>query len=392
MDNYNDTTLSRKNKHLNAYERGQIQLLNSEGFTPYAIGKRLGRASNTIRNELKRGTVPQIKGTKKIDIYLPDAGQAVYEKNRLNSRKPFKLLTCQCFITHVESEMRTKKHSVDAICGRAKLTGMFNDEALLSTKTIYNYIDIGLMTIKNIDLPLKVKRTTKGRRVRIHKKVLGTSISERPESINSRSDFGHWEVDLVIGRKTVGESVLLTLTERKTHKEIIRKLPEKSASSVLEALNKLALEAGELFPQVFKSITADNGSEFAELSSFVYSDVYFAHPYSSYERGTNEHNNGLIRRFIPKGISMNGYASKAIETIQHWCNSLPRKILGYLTPDEAFEQELMKIAYQFTKYYRKQISSICYCNLGNCIIIIVDDVSLDYELRFYLHSFLEDYA
>ncbi len=81
MDRFNDTLLSRKNKHLNAYERGQIQLLNSEGLTP-AIGKRLDRDSNTIRNELRRGTVPQIKGSKAVKIYYPDAGQAVYEKNR----------------------------------------------------------------------------------------------------------------------------------------------------------------------------------------------------------------------------------------------------------------------------------------------------------------------
>ncbi|MGF7186573.1 IS30 family transposase [Desulfitispora alkaliphila] len=85
MDYNNDTPSTRKNKHLNAYERGQIQLLNSEGLTPYAIGKRLGRAPNTIRNELKRGTVPQIKGNKTQMIYYPDTGQAVYEKNRRNS-------------------------------------------------------------------------------------------------------------------------------------------------------------------------------------------------------------------------------------------------------------------------------------------------------------------
>lgn len=345
MDQSYHTPKSRKNKHLNAYERGQIQLLNSEGFTPYAIGKRLGRASNTIRNELKRGTVPQIKANKKVEIYLPDAGQAVYEKNRQNSRKPFKLLDCYKFIKHVENEILTKKHSIDAICGRVKLTGKFAENEVLSTKTIYNYINLGLMGIKNIDLPLKVKRTTKKSRTRKHKKVLGRSISERPDSVNNRSDFGHWEADLVIGRKTIGESVLLTLTERMTRKEIIRKLPDKSSAAVQEALYKLANDAGELFPQVFKSITADNGSEFSELSTFSHSDVYFAHPFSSYERGTNEHHNGLIRRFIPKGTSMNTYTTTAIESIQDWCNSLPRKILGYLTPDEAFEEELMKLAY-----------------------------------------------
>ena len=79
MDYLDDTPLSRKNKHLSAFERGQIQLLNSEGLSPYSIGNRLGRASNTIRNELKRGTVPQIKGDKIVHIYYPDTGQLMYE-------------------------------------------------------------------------------------------------------------------------------------------------------------------------------------------------------------------------------------------------------------------------------------------------------------------------
>ena len=343
MDYSHHTPESQKNKHLNDYERGQISLLTDEGRTPYYIGKRLGRSSNTIRNELKRGTVPQIRSGKKVMVYLPDAGKSIYERNRLNSRKPFKFSSCTNFINHVEEKLKTDKHSVDAICGRAMLEGAFDPGKTVCTKTIYNYIDAGLMKCKNIDLPLKVSRSNKSKRVRKNKKILGKSISERPESINDRSEFGHWEIDCVIGRKTQGESVLLTLTERKTRMEIIRKLPEKSSTAVQEALETLAKDAGELFAKAFKSITADNGSEFSDLDQFDHSDVYFAHPYSSCERGTNEHHNGLIRRFIPKGRSMNGYSVAAIEGIQRWCNNLPRRILGYMTPQEVFEQELLAL-------------------------------------------------
>jgi IS30 family transposase len=348
MNCLNDTPLSRKNKHFNAFERGQLQLLHSEGLSPYAIAKRLGKASNTIRNELRRGTVPQIKGNKTIMIYYPDTGQTVYEANRKNCGPKYKYLACEKFMAHVNYMFFEKGHSIDAICGVVAMNSLFPKEEMVCTKTLYNYIDIGLLGIKNIDLPLKVKRTTKPPRIRKHKKHLGTSIADRPSFINDRLEFGHWEIDTVIGCKRKSDSALLTITERMTRKEIIRKIQGKTAVSVQNALNKLADEAGPHFSKVFKSITADNGSEFAELSTLELktdTKVYFAHPYTSSERGTNERHNGLIRRFIPKGKHMNQYSIKTISHIQTWCNTLPRKILGYKTPDEAFEDQLRILLY-----------------------------------------------
>lgn len=346
MDNTNDTLIQRKNKHLNAFERGQIQLLNAEGLTPYVIGKRLGRASNTIRNELSRGTVVQIKANKVVNIYYPDTGQAIYERNRKNCGPKFKFLSCSKFIEFVETKFYDNTHSIDAICGVARLNGLFEKDKMVCTKTMYNYINLGLLGITNIDLPLKVKRSTKTKRIRKHKKVLGRSISERPVEVNDRSEFGHWEIDSVIGKKTKGEPTLMTITERKTRKELIRKIPNQSSESIMNALKTLAVDAGDLFSTVFKSITADNGSEFAELATLeeiTGTNIYFAHPYTSSERGTNERHNGLIRRFIPKGKSLLNYSIDAIAKIQNWCNTLPRKILNYLTPDEAFNDELYRI-------------------------------------------------
>jgi|AntAceMinimDraft_17_1070374.scaffolds.fasta_scaffold76990_1 IS30 family transposase len=346
MDNINNTTIQRKNKHLNAFERGQIQLLNAEELSPYAIGKRLNRASNTIRNELRRGTVKQIKANKVVNVYYPDTGQAIYESNRANCGPKFKFLACSKFITHVENKFYDDKHSIDAICGVASSQNLFEKENMVCTKTLYNYINLGLLHISNIDLPLKVKRSTKKKRVRKHKKVLGRSISERPIEVNDRSEFGHWEIDSVIGKKTKGQPTLMTITERKTRKELIRKMPDQSAESIMNALKTLAEEAGDLFPTVFKSITADNGSEFSELANLeeiTGTSIYFAHPYTSSERGTNERHNGLIRRFIPKGKSLLNYSKDDIAKVQNWCNTLPRKILNYLTPDEAFDDELYGI-------------------------------------------------
>ncbi|WP_018247991.1 IS30 family transposase [Orenia marismortui] len=348
MTYLNDTPKSRKNKHLNAYERGQIALLHSEGMNPNAIAKRLGRASNTIRNELKRGTVSQIKANKKIMVYYPDTGQRVYESNRKNCGPKFKLLQCEEFIDYVIEQFYEKGHSLDAICGAAKLHNKFPKPEMVSTKTLYNYVNAGLLTIKNIDLPLKLKRSSKRKHTKNNKKKLGTSIDQRPESINNRSEFGHWEIDTMIGKKTKNESVLLTMTERMTRKEIIRKIPAKTAQAVQDAILKLVNEAGDCFSKVFKSFTCDNGSEFAQMSFLEQisdTKVYFAHPYSSWERGTNERHNGLIRRFIPKGNSLNQFSIESIARVQNWCNTLPRKILDYLTPDEIFEDKLKQILY-----------------------------------------------
>lgn len=348
MNCFNDTPISRKNKHLNAYERGQIALLHSQGKTPYMIAKLLKRASNTIRNELKRGTVPQIKGNKTVMIYFPEAGQASYDRNRKSCGAKYKLLKCEHFIKRVTEDFFEKEHSLDAIHGRLKESIKFKKSHTVCTKTLYNYVDLGLIGISNIDLPLKLRRSTKAARTRQHKKVLGTSIEERPASINDRSEFGHWEIDTVVGKKGKSETALLTLTERMTRKEIIRKIPSKTSESVQNTINELVNESGPYFSEVFKSFTADNGSEFAELSdieSFTDSKVYFAHPYASGERGTNERHNGLIRRFVPKGKSINDVSLDMISKVQVWCNTLPRKILGYQTPDEAFEDSIRNILY-----------------------------------------------
>ena len=272
----------------------------------------------------------------------------MYEANRKNCGTKFKFLQCEDFIKHVTELFFNKNQSLDAVCGAAHRNKSFPQAPMVCTKTLYNYVDAGLLTIANIDLPLKVKRTTKVVRIRHHKKNLGTSIEERPTHINDRSEFGHGEIDTVIGKKDKSESVLLTMTERMTRKEIIRKIPSKTVEAVQAALLNLANEAGECFSKVFKSITAENGSEFTGISSLeekTTTKIYFAHPYASCERGTNERHNGLIRRFIPKGCRISQYSIEAISRVQSWCNTLPRKILNYLTPDEAFEDQRREILY-----------------------------------------------
>lgn len=130
---------------------------------------------------------------------------------------------------------------------------------MVCTKTLYNYIALGLLEINNIDLPLKLRRSQKSKRIRKNKNILGRSISERAEVINNRTEFGHWEIDTIIGKKTKKESVLLTLTERQSRMEIIEKIDSKTSNTVLKVLNKVLLSFGDYSTKVFKTLTSDNG-------------------------------------------------------------------------------------------------------------------------------------
>ena len=205
---------------------------------------------------------------------------------------------------------------------------------------------MGLLIIKNIDLPQKTSRNTKTHKNKENKRILGCSIEERPEEVDAREDFGHWETDLVIGQKPGKDEVLLTLLERKTRDISITRLPDKSADSMLAAFQKMQFEQGDYFNKVFRTITTDNGPKFARLAELemgTNTKVYFTHPYTSCERESIENHNGLIRRFIPKGKRISDYSDDDILAVELWANSLPRKVLDYKTPDETFEAEMDKI-------------------------------------------------
>ena len=342
MNQFNFNTKKRTFKHLSEYERGEIFAMIKLGHSISSIARHLNRSRTTIYNELKRGSVEQIKNGYKVMVYYPDSGQAQYERNRENSKKKFKALECIDFIRFVEDSFKKKSWSLDECCGRAKLENMF--EKTVCTKTLYNYVERGFLKIKNIALPQKLKRISKSTKVRSNKKKLGKSISERPKNIDFRVEFGHWEIDTVIGKKTSDQDVLLTIIERKSRYYKVIKIDSKSCKPVNDALLDFIMEGGSKFREVFKTITSDNGSEFARLSdleSLV--SIYFCHPYSSFERASNERHNGILRQFIPKGISINDFSEDEIMYYVDLINAKPRKILGYKTPEEIFDEEMDKI-------------------------------------------------
>ena len=172
-------------------------------------------------------------------------------------------------------------------------------------------------------------------------KKQGESIELRPKSVEDREEFGHWKIDTVLG-KIEADEVLLAFDERKTRKRYIMRLPAKKAQCVTEAPKSLKQQYGDKFAQVFKSITADNGSEFANLAE-IGVPVYFAHPYSSWERGTNEQQNGLVRFFIPKGKPISQVSDRTINRVEEWINKIPRKLFNYSSSAELFEEEISLI-------------------------------------------------
>lgn len=342
-----NTTQNKKYKHLSPFERGEIAALHKAGYSNREIGRRLGRTHQTIANELKRGTTTQLMtGRKPYTAYFPETGQAVYEQNRENCGAKSKLLTAMEFIDFACKKIINKGWSPDAVVGFAKQQTEWKGKPIVSTKTLYNYIDQCLLAVRNIDLPMKTKLNTKDKtkHVQQNRKIFGTSISERPLEIEDREEFGHWEIDTVEGQKS-DDNALLTLIERKTRHYYALKIDDQEHDSVDYSIKRLQVTFGDLFPKVFKSITSDNGSEFSNLATVLdgVTDVYFAHPYASYERGSNERHNGLLRRYVPKGKAISDYSNEKIKRIYSILNNLPRRILNYQQPAVLFEQELAQL-------------------------------------------------
>ena len=346
MDYPNHTTEHRSGKHLKYEDYLIIEIRLKDGWSANRIAtKELHCSPTTVRNIIKKGQTPLYHG--KVFRFKARTAWKAYQENRSHCGRHYDALEKRPFLQYVEEHFHgDDRWSLDACAERAVRSGAFQRCETLCTKSLYRYIDLGLIGIKNIDLPQKLSRNTKIHRVKQNKRILGRSIEERPQEVETREEFGHWETDLVIGQKSGQDDVLLTLLERKTRQLSILRLPDKSAESVMKAFTAMKTELGDSYSKVFRSITTDNGSEFSRLSELeqgTQTKVYFAHPYTSCEKGAIENHNGLIRRFIPKGKRIEDYSDEDLLVVELWANGLPRRILGYQTPDEAFEAEMDKI-------------------------------------------------
>lgn len=342
MDHTYHNTNSRNCKHLNLKERFYIEIRLKAGVSIPCIAKELGRSKTTIYSEVRRGTVSQQKGKKLTQIYFADAGERVYQENRQGSFNKPKIASVERFLRYAEKQYRTKGWCFDITVKRALKDGLFKRSDIVCAKTLYNYLHNGLLSLKAIDLPMIVRRSTRKTNTRQNKKELGRSIDERDKHVELRNEFGHWEIDTVRGIKNKTDEVLITLVERKTRLYVVIRAKSASSKDILEAMKKWMSKVNYKGMTICKTITSDNGYEFSDLTSLENESlkVYFAHPYSPWERGSNERHNGLLRRFIRKGKAIRDVSYELLQRAMTSINNLPRKILDYATPLERFLEEL----------------------------------------------------
>ena len=345
----------RRFKQLSRADRLKLEALLKAGHGKQEIADQIGVHVSTIYREIKRGTYTHTNSDlTEEERYSPDIAEDKYQQNLRDKGPDLKIGKDHRLAEYIETKIAEDGYSPGAVLGEIKAKGL-EFETEISKPTLYSYIDKGIfLTITNKELPVKGRRKKKNKNVRRQARAnAGTSIEKRPEDIDTREEFGHWEMDTVVGKRGESKHSLLVLTERKTRNELIYLLYEHTTEQVCKRLDQLEAEWGERFGQVFKTITVDNGSEFADWEGMQQSatdesekrvTVFYCHPYCSFERGSNENQNRLVRRKIPKGENFDDRTEDDIQMVEDWINDYPREMFGWKTSGELFQEELARLA------------------------------------------------
>lgn len=310
-------------RQLSAEERVQIATLRYQSFSLPRIAQVLGRHRSTIWREIRRNRAPYDGGYRSARAH--ERTGARRKRSRRNQQFG------QVQLARVESLLR-EQWSPEQIAGHLKRGGEF----AISHETIYRHVwrdhRAGGSLYHHLRGAYKQRRKRYGRYDSRGRLAGKRHISERPASVESRQWIGHWEIDTVLG--TTSECVV-TLVERVTGYLLLGKM----AARTVAELNRAVLALIQQHPGRFLSITADNGTEFhgyQSIEAVTGVPFYFATPHHSWERGTNENTNGLIRQYLPKGQSMEGLRQSHCETIAQILNERPRKRHDYKTPKQCF--------------------------------------------------------
>lgn len=311
---------------------------------------------STIYREIKRGQYEHLNSDYTVEMrYSPEIAQRRCDENLQVRGTQLKIGNDYKYAEYIENKIVKENYSPEAVLGELRVQNRAKDFSVsICIRTLYNYIDKGVfLNLTNKNLPVKRNKKRGYKKVRVQKRAsVGTSIEERPEYIKDRKEFGHWEMDSVVGKRGKSKNTFLVLTERKTRNEIIFKLPDHSAAEVVKAVDRLEITWGSMFSNVFKTITVDNGTEFSYFNELERSctkpnekrtKVYYCHPYSSWERGSNENNNKMVRRIVPKGTNFDDMTDDEVLDMQIWINGYPRRIHNYHSAAELFEKELAKL-------------------------------------------------
>lgn len=299
--------------HLTREERYQIYALKKAGHKPSEIADVLERSRSTISRELARN-----RGKRG---YRPKQAQRLAEERRAMNARTIDAATWQ----FVQDKLM-QKWSPEQI----------SDFVPISPETVYQRIYADKRAGGVLWKHLRCQKQRKKRYGKTDKRGVipnRQSIEQRPAIVETRSRIGDWEADTIIGKNH--RQAIVSIVERKTGFTLIRKVERKTAEAVSDAMIKL------LKPHRANvhTITSDNGREFAShesISKKLKADFYFAHPYSSWERGTNENTNGLIRQYFPKNRDFTTVTQQEIDTTMEQLNNRPRKRLGFLSPNQVF--------------------------------------------------------
>ena len=311
-------------------QRYQIYAFMKAGFSQSYIASEIGVNKSTVSRELSRN-----RGQKG---YRPKQAHRLALERRAKACK-FVKMTCT-LIPLIEDLIR-KDFSPEQVCGFLSR----HHNIRISHESIYRYVLKDKAQGGDLYLHLRHSRKKRKKRYGFHDRrgqIKGrVSIDERPAIVDAKKRLGDWEIDTIIGKNHKG--ALLSIVERKSKFTLIRKLPKKRAEMVAKAaIDLLQPYKGKLF-----TITADNGQEFAHhehIKEQLKTDVYFAHPYRSWERGVCENINGLIRQYFPKGMSFETIQDHHVKIAMDRLNNRPRKTLGFKTPIEVFFQSVIKQA------------------------------------------------
>ena len=339
----------RRFSHLSFTDRLKIEKMRKEGRRVQDIADALHVHYTTIYRELKRGVYTHMNSDWTTEErYSPDKAQAAYEGTFTSKGPALKIGNDHNLANYIEYKIVYEHYSPAAVLGEIQAQKLTFDTTIC-LHTLYSYIDKGVfLNLTNKNLPQRGKRKNPHsyKHVRAARPPKGESIENRPEEINDRSVFGHWEMDTVYGRKR-SRKTLLVLTERVSRNEIIVPIEDRTAQSVNKAVDRLERRYGKRFKLLFKSITVDNGSEFADCATLERSiyggrrtKIYYCHPYSSWERGSNENQNGLIRRYHPKGTDFSKVTNKAIAHTEEWINHYPREMFGWRSSADIFNEHI----------------------------------------------------
>lgn len=341
--------LSHKKRNFNHFDFKERQILENllkQHYNVSTIANILGKHRSSIYRQINnKANTDFVRFGKKVKrFYVAKKAHSNYLKNKSNCGAKLKIFKDDKLLHYLVDSIKNKRYYPDVALGRAKRLGI-NFDVSVTPHTVYNYIRKGILSgVSLFDMKYMLTRKPNKQKEeeKVNKTKLGTSIELRPDYINNRLEYGHWEGDCVVDKN---QNALFVLLERSMRCGKIFKLKKHDSQNVLDCINRLKKQYGKKFKHIFKTITFDNGSEFAKVFTLESEDLhmYFTHPYSSFEKGGVENYNGWIRRYIPKGTDISKISREKIQAINAQINNIPRKILNYRTPTEVFNMYLNSI-------------------------------------------------